>query len=132
MADVTHFARFLGQGQGRTQVTGFTPSDGLYVFVLGHDVQGHMANLNVGDRVDVSQSGDITDTKVVRFVARLRPPASVPSGVQWRFSLYVSGIMRASQVLTPGYTRDRVNLGANVSALSGTQTLMFRLALESA
>ena len=54
-------------------------------------------------------------------------PAAVPAGVGWRASLRIDGGERASSLLVPGRVRDRVDLAANVSKLTGDHELAFRL-----
>jgi hypothetical protein len=44
-------------------------------------------------------------------------------------SLRIDGGERASTLLEPGRTRDRVDLAANVSKLAGAHELAFRLEL---
>jgi hypothetical protein len=108
---------------------GFVPPQGEFAFVLGRDLPGLKQKLQVGDFVEVKQSADFGDAKLVRFRARLRPPASVPAGVAWKASLRIDGAERVSQLLAPGRTRDRVDLAANVSKLAGDHELSFRLGL---
>lgn len=128
---LTAWNRELGTTQGRIAPSAFTPPEGVFAFVLGRDLPGLTQKLNVGDYVEVKQTADFGDTKVVRFRARMRPPESVPPGVAWRASLRVDGSDRASTLLVPGRTRDRVDLAANVSKLSGNHELAFRLAVVS-
>ncbi len=124
---LTAWNRELGGTQGRIQPSGFTPPEGTFAFVLGRDLPGLGQKLNLGDFVEVKQTADFGDATLVRLRARLRPPDSVPAGVAWRASLRIDGVARASALLEPGRTRDRLDLAANVSKLSGNHELGFRL-----
>ncbi len=126
---LTAWNRELGTTQGRIVPRGAAAAEGSYAFVLGRDLPGLAQKLAVGDHVEVHQTADFGDTKLVRLRARMRPPASIPAGVAWKASLRIDGIERASALLTPGRARDRMDLGANVSKLSGDHDLAFRLEL---
>jgi hypothetical protein len=126
---LTAWNRELGTTQGRVEPQGFVPPQGEFAFVLGRDLPRLTQKLEVGDFVEVKQTADFGDSKLVRFRARLRPPTSVPASVAWKASLRIDGGERASQLLAPGRTRDRVDLAANVSKLSGDHELAFRLEL---
>ena len=126
---LTAWNRELGTTQGRVDPQGFTPPQGEFVFILGRDLPGLVQRLEVGDFVEVKQTANFGDTKLVRLRARMRPPASVPAGVAWKASLRIDGGERASALLVPGRTRDRVDLAANVSKLLGDHELGFRLEL---
>jgi hypothetical protein len=121
----------LGTSQGRLQTTGFTP-DGTFAFVLGSDAPSVRELLNIGDKVELSQTVDVTGTKYIRFAYRGRPPASLPGGAAWKFSLLVAGVERMFALLPPGRTRDRADLSANVSKLTGNQSVVFRLEVVAA
>jgi hypothetical protein len=124
---LTAWNRELGTTQGRIAPAGFVPPEGTRAFVLGRDLPGLTQTFEVGDFVEVKQTADFGDAKLVRFRARMRPPASVPAGVGWRASLRIDGDERAAALLVPGRARDRVDLAANVSKLSGNHELAFRL-----
>ena len=126
---LTAWNRELGTTQGRVDPQGFTPPQGEFVFVLGRDLPGLQQQLEVGDFVEVKQTANFGDTKLVRLRARMRPPSAVPAGVAWKASLRIDGGERASALLVPGRTRDRVDLAVNVSKLAGDHELGFRLEL---
>lgn len=126
---LTAWNRELGTTQGRIAPAAFTPPEGTFAFVLGRDLPALTQKLNVGDFVEVKQTADFGDAKIVRFRARTRPPAGVPDGVGWKASLRIDGSERASALLLPGRTRNRIDLAANVSKLSGDHELAFRLAV---
>ncbi len=128
---LTAWNRELGTTQGRIAPAAFTPPEGVLAFVLGRDLPGLAQKLSLGDFVEVKQVADFGDAKIVRFRARMRPPDVVPAGVGWRASLRIDGSERASALLVPGRSRDRVDLAANVSKLTGNHELAFRLALEA-
>jgi hypothetical protein len=126
---LTAWNRELGTTQGRVDPQGFTPPQGEFAFVLGRDLPGLLQTLEVGDFVEVKQTASFGEAKLVRLRARMRPPASVPAGVAWKASLRIDGGERASTLLVPGRTHDRVDLAANVSKLAGDHELGFRLEL---
>jgi len=126
---LTAWNRELGTTQGRVVPQGFAPPEGTFAFVLGRDLPGLAQKLAVGDRVEVKQTASFGDTKLLRLRARMRPPVVVPSGVAWKASLRIDGVERASALLTPDRTRDRLDLAANVSKLVGDHELAFRLEL---
>ena len=102
------------------------------MFVLGRDLPGLTQKLAVGDYVEVKQTANFGGAKLIRFRTRLRPPATVPAGVAWRATLRIDGADRASTRLTPGWTRDRLDIAANISKLVGDHELSFRLELVGA
>ena len=120
--------RELGTTQGRIAPQGYVPPSGTYVFVLGSDLPGLKQKLAVGDHVEVTQTAGFGDINLARLRARMRP-AAVPAGVAWKVSLCIDGVERASTQLDPGRTRDRIDLAANVSKLTGDHELGFRLEL---
>jgi hypothetical protein len=113
---LTAWNRELGTTQGRIAPAGFVPPEGTRAFVLGRDLPGLTHKLELGDFVEVKQTADFGDAKLVRFRARMRPPASVPPGVAWRASLRIDGDEHASALLVPGRLRDRADLAATGSA----------------
>jgi hypothetical protein len=121
--------RELGTTQGRIVPQGYVPPSGTYAFVFGSDLPGLLQRLEFGDYAEVKQTASFGDTNLVRLRARMRPPSSVPAGVGWKASLRIDGVERASTLLAPGRTRDRIDLAANVSKLSGDHELGFRLEL---
>lgn len=129
---LTAWNRELGSTQGRIAPQAFTPPEGSYAFVLGHDTEGLTQRLLPGDFVEVKQTADFGEAKLVRFRAQVRPPTAVPSGLLWRASVRIDGNEYASVEVTPGRVRNHVDLAANVSKLTGDHELAFRLALEAA
>lgn len=125
------FTSHFGTYQGRLRPAGFTPV-GEVAFVLGSDVPGIMALLEIGDFVEVSQTGDLTGVKYLRFTMRGRPPTSLPPGAAWQLSLWVAGLRRATTLILPGRTRDHADLAANVSHLPGNQAVALRLEVVAA
>ncbi len=121
----------LGTNQGRIQPQGWDPPEGTFVFALGADAPGTTAALNLGDYIETYQRATLTGVKMVRVRARLRPPASMPAGVVWEFSLRIGDTVRARQLLEPGRPRERA-FAANVAALSGAHVIALRLTLVSA
>lgn len=129
---LTAWTRELGTTQGRIAPLAFVPPEGEFAFVLGRDLPGLTQKLNVGDYVEARQTADFGDATLVRFRTRMRPSESVPPGFAWRASIRIDGVERASAMLVPGRVRDRVDLAANVSKLTGNHELAFRLAVVGA
>jgi phage tail-like protein len=124
------FTRALGSTQGRIAPRGFVPPEGEFAFVLGSDLPGVTQRLAVGDFAEVMQTADFGGANFVRFCTRLRPPAAMPAGVFWKASVRVDGVERTSMPLVPSRTRDRLDLAADVSKLTGNHELAFRLELS--
>jgi hypothetical protein len=129
---LTAWNRELGTTQGRIVPRGFVPAEGTFVWVLGCDLPGSIERLNIGDFVEVSQRADFGSAKLVRFRARMRPPAAAPAGAAWRVALRIDDVEQVAVMLVPGRVRDRVDLAANVSKLVGDHELAFRLELVAA
>ena len=129
MSGFTAFDIDLGRTQGRLQPEGFSPVTGQNAFVLGSDEPGHLHLLNPGDHSEVAQDMDCTGIDFVRARLRLRTPATMPTGMFWEASLLVDGVKQSSMVLDAGGKRDRADMAANVSKLSGTHQVAFRLEL---
>ena len=129
MGGFSAFNIALGQTQGRLQPEGFSLVTGQHVFVLGSDEPGHMHLLSPGDHSEVAQDVDCTGVDFVRVRLRLRTPATMPTGMFWEASLLVDGVKQSSMVLDAGGKRDRADMAANVSKLSGTHQVAFRLEL---
>ena len=119
----------LGQTQGRLRPEGFPPVTGEHAFVLGSDVPGHRHGLNPGDHAEVAQDVDCTGIDFIRARLRMRTPATMPAGFFWVASVRVDGAMHSSMLLDAGRTRDRADMAANVSKLSGIHQVAFRLEL---
>ena len=100
----TPFDAALGTRQGRLEPAGFEPTSGDFAFVLGSDVPGHEHDFEIGDFAEVQQAVDLTSENFIR--AR-----------------------KASMVAAAGRTRDRADMAANVSKLSGVHTVGLRLEL---
>ena len=125
----TAFNIDLGRTQGRLRPEGFPPVTGEHAFVLGSDAPGHRHLLNPGDRAELAQDVDCTGIDFIRVRLRLRTPATMPAGLYWQASVRVDGAMHSSMTLNAGWTRDRADMAANVSKLSGIHQVAFRLEL---
>ena len=118
------FTSRLGDGQGRV----VTPS-GEVRFVLGDAEPGRFFDLVAGDRIEVTQSTDLTGVALVRAVLELRVPPGIPPGLAWEASVVVDGVKYARTTCAPGRTRSISDLAANVSRLSGAHDVGVRLEL---
>lgn len=127
--EFTPFDAALGIRQGRIAPIGFVPTSGEFALVLGSDTPGHIHDVNLADGIQVTQSVDVTSDNFIRAVLRFRNATTIPPGVNWEASIVVAGVKRASMVLEPGRTRDRIDMVANVSKLSGVKNVAVRLDL---
>lgn len=64
----------LGTLSGRIQPTSFPEIDGSFAFVIGSEIEGLLAELAVGDLVQLKQSVDFTTLTRVDFSLRFRQP----------------------------------------------------------
>ena len=118
------FTSRLGAGQGR-----IVTQQGEVFFVLGDAESGHSFDLVVGDRIEVTQSTDLTGVALVRAVLELRVPPGMPHGFAWEASVVVDGVKYARTTCAPGRRRSITDLAANVSKLSGVHDVGVRLEL---
>lgn len=125
----TPFDAALGTRQGRLEPADFEPTSGDFAFVLGSDVPGHEHDFEVGDFAEAQQAVDLTSENFIRARVRLRNSSVLPAGVTWEASITVGGVKKASMVASAGRTRDRADMAANVSKLSGVHTVGLRLEL---
>ena len=125
----TPFNAALGTRQGRLEPVGFEPTSGDFAFVLGSDRGGDVHDFEIGDQAEVQQDVDLTSENFVRANIRLRNATVVPAGVDWEASITVGGVKKARMLLAPGRTRDRADMAANVSKLTGVHTVGLRLEL---
>jgi len=118
------FTARLGLGQGR-----IVTSDSTSVFVLGDLEAGRVAELAVGDHVEVMQPLDVTGIALVRADLVLRAPSPLPPGLAWEVSIVVHGGKRAKARFPSRGERRVRDLAANVSKLTGVHTVGVRLEL---
>lgn len=128
----TAFEADFGAGQGRCVPAGWTPPDGAVVYVLGHDLPGVVRNFATGDYHEISQDFTVdAGAAILRFRARVRPPAAVSPApvVRWALQLLVDGTA-FYEVPLPfgGAERDLADLCFPVQGLS-TARVAVRLAL---
>jgi hypothetical protein len=124
------WTRGLGTTQGRIVPVNFDPVDGDWVFCLGRDLAALEQNVDIGDFVQVEQSGDFDTIEIVEVSVRMRGATALPVGHSWKFSLRIDGSERVSRTLRDGEEIDQ-KIAANVSQLSGVHALAFRLELRS-
>lgn len=127
------FTRALGTKQGRIKPVGASPTQGDYVFCLGHDTPGHAEQINEGEFVEVFQNITFeAGTKLLRVSVNIRPPTAAPAGLKWRVSLRIDEVERAYQDLAPGGRTRMRAFSANVSKLGGgAHKVALRLQLVS-
>ncbi len=125
------FAAVARGNAGRVEPQNWTPTNLAHAMVLGSDVPGHFGKFNDGDHFDVSQQVDFNTGLIVRCLARIRGPTTVPSGASWHAKLLLNGTEFATREIEVGRTRDLSDMGANLTHLtSGVHTLTFRLAFQ--
>jgi hypothetical protein len=125
----TPFDMEMGARQGRLKPSGWTPTSGEYAFVLGSNLPGHIHRLEAGDHCEVSQEMDLTGVNFIRARLRLRNASFLPAGLNWEASILVDGMKKATMTVEPGKTRDRADMAANVSKLTGMHSVAVRLEL---
>ena len=123
------FDAALGTRQGRLAPIGFDPTSGDFAFVLGSDTPGDIHDFETGDGAEVRQSVDLTGENFIRAQVRLRNAETIPAGVKWEASIRIDGAKKAAMLIAPGRSRDRADMAANVSKLSGVHTVSVRLEL---
>lgn len=130
MAEYNGLQFQYGRKQGRLKTKGFTPTDGLYAYVLGsEDIDS--VELETGDYVEISQSIDLTSTNVIRVDSKILQPTmpeervvvglslkktEVLSHYDWWTGLYAKAIhpaavtSREANYVIPENTRLRVSV----------------------
>jgi phage tail-like protein len=85
----TVFNRRAGVHSGRVAPSDAAAPDGDVAFCLGADAPGQLAQLTVGDYYEVHQVVDLSTgaPTYIRQHVRFRPPAEMPAGVFWRFTI---------------------------------------------
>ena len=125
----TPFNAVLGIRQGRMDPNGFVPTTGDYAYVLGSDLSGEMYDFNIGDYSEVNQDIDLTEVNFIRAQVKLRNALEIPQGVNWEASITVGGEKKTTMKIKPGRSRDRSDMAANVSKLTGVYIVGLRLEL---
>lgn len=125
----TPFDAAMGSRQGRIRPAGFDPTSGEYAFVLGSDATRHLHDFEIGDHAETQQNVDLTGQNLVRAKIRMRNAPEIPAGVNWEASITIDGTRQTAMLLRPGRTRDRADMAANVSKLSGVHLVGLRLEL---
>lgn len=92
------FTADAGLYQGRCRPVG-PGLEGVFVYELGHQLPGIVRSVAVGASHAIAQTWDLSDATFVRARARLRPPASMPAGVTWRFSATIDGHEYGARVI---------------------------------
>jgi hypothetical protein len=102
---------------------------GLYCFVLGSDEAGWFDELRDGDHIGVYRTDlDMTGIRFLRARLRVRgPAANPPGGYEWRLSILVNDVQKMLRSILPTRAYDTEDIGVNVSKLTGTHKVEFRL-----
>jgi len=121
----------LGVLSGRIEPTTIAVPAGDYVFCLGSDVAGRFFALTPGDHVTVAQTADWADEgTLLRARVLIRPPAAMPAGKRWRFSVRVAGVeLVAHDILEGGRPLDLRDVAINLNSLAASFEVAFRLEL---
>jgi phage tail-like protein len=126
---VTLFSRYLGTRQGRITPVNYAPVSGSYVYVLGDDLPGNIGQLGQNDYVEAKRNVTCDGVSFIRGTFYFRPQTlAMPGGTSWEAAVFVDGV---EQVKVPFTTkkRQRFDLAANVSKLTGSHEVIFRLRL---
>lgn len=122
---------------------------GDYVFCLGSDLPGDVREVCDGDTLTVTQTADLTGIILIRFQAKLRPPATSPTHyvdtatglvgpgggspppLRWLFQWGVDLSFKGQRLINPAIPRVVTLLdGAiDVSQITGVHDINFRLAV---
>ena len=121
----------FGAAQGRIQPQSIPALNGVWSFCVGHDIPGRFVKLAAGDYIQVKQSGDISAASIIRILAHLRAPVTIPAGVRWRFGLLIDSVEIKGRDLPQGFVeRTRLDMAANVSNLAAVDhEIALRLSL---
>ncbi len=118
----------LGLYQGRIRPTNWTPEQGDYVYQLGHDLPRQTFRISFGsDSHEVTQTADVTNGKLIRFVIHERGPESIPDGQGWNLETLLDGSVIVTVPLVAGRTRTRHDLALDVSGLTGDHDIAVAL-----
>lgn len=122
------FEADFGGGQGRVEPSSAAPA-GTYVYQLGHEQAGVLRQFADGDYHQILQNATLTaGTKVLRAVAVVRAPSSMPGGATWTLTMLVDGNETASVDISSGASRTLRDIAANVGNLAaGAHDFAFRL-----
>lgn len=125
----TPFQLDLGVSQGRIGVP--LAPEGLFVLELGHALR-QARHVAPGDFFEVKQSFVLdSQTAVLRFAVKIRPPDSVPSG-GWLFTARLNGAIRAQRAIDAAdgrslTLRDLAISTAGANGPPATDEVAFRL-----
>lgn len=109
------------------QPDGFTQTE-TAAMVLGSDEPGWFENLDEDDGISVWRNDlDVTGVDLLRARFRIRGPTAEPSPYQWQLQLLVDDVLYVTAPLVAGRTEDRIDVGVNVSKISGTHKFEMRL-----
>jgi len=128
---VSPWDMLFGRQQGRVDPNGQPAVEGDYTFCLGIDgaAPEHLAELAVGDYIEVTQIGDFDIESYFHVPMQIRGPAEIAAGTSgWKISLRVGAVEHASRTFGADAVID-TTLTANVSAYVGDHTVAIRLEL---
>lgn len=110
MAEHNPFTHAYGESQGRCVPSGWTPTDGAYVYVLGDENLAAFDFL-FDDYVEVKQDLDLTGINILRIDSRIiQPRMPVARNVAVNASLAHTATLKRGEVL------ESVNLRDNIAA----------------
>jgi hypothetical protein len=121
--DASLFEADAGVTQGRV-----VAADGTAHFVLGSADPAWLANVRVGDWVEVAQDLECTGLHLVRLRGTATVPAELPTGARSTLTIRTLTTVLTEVHLRPG-TRSLNDVAANISRLVGTHHLAVRLSL---
>ena len=132
VTEVTPFEARTGLSQGRLPWANPPVTESGQVVVLGSSEPGWCYDLEVGDRVELTQPCDVTAVDIIRTRLRLRVLDGLPAGLAWEVSILIDGDQVARTTCGPGRERLLTDLAANVSKLAGVHYVGLRLELVEA
>ena len=111
MAQNNPFIHAYGARQGRIQPTGWTPTDGEYVYVLGdEDLASY--DFRFTDYVEVSQDLDLTGVNMLRVDSRIVQPTMVVTR-----NVAINAALASTATLKRGEILESLNLRTNSLAV---------------
>lgn len=109
----------------RIRPTNAVPSEGNYVFTLGHDATKRFEFVRGGDKQRVEQTATV-DADIIALSGLVRGPDAMPANSRWFFTGDIGG-RRITFDIEPGRERDLSDLIFAVGDIGGDETFFFEL-----
>ena len=96
--------------------------------VLGSNESGWFENLDEDDGISVHRSDlDVTGVDLLRARFRIRGSVAEPAPYAWQLHLLIDDVLYVTVPIVAGRTEDRIDVGVNVSKISGAHKFEMRL-----